>query len=490
MEILHHSRRSILRLSCGAAAALAASLLAACGQAGNRTAIGSTSTAASTATPAATGASSTMTSSIVATIAATTAASTTSNAPSAAASSTPAVKELEFMRPSGGPAEDKAYIAMLSGWGDAHPGIKATFVSAPGADYETKVLAEIASGVVHDVVGLQPGTLTVFARKGAILPLDGYVARSADLNKSDFFPAHWADGQDQGKQFSIPPDGSPLVVAYNVDLFQGSSVPLPTAAWTWDDCLKTAQQLTKSSGGNPTQFGCTFSGGGGNLLSFLFANDANVIDTATNTPTIASPDAVQVLNYLGDLNNKYHVNPLPTEMAGLGSNSFLSGKVAMMISNRGGLGTVYPNAPFKIGVVPLPKAPASGHSGSQITPLQLVIETPNKHPDDAWLLLEYLASARSQLNRFTQFGGYPSRRSVANDPKFLASVEPSWVGTAVNQVYAQVAGANGTGFIPHHPNWSQINDALNKQLALLWAGKQPADTVAKSAQDLITPLLS
>ena len=230
MEILHHSRRSILRLSCGAAAALAASLLAACGQAGNRTAIGSTSTAASTATPAATGASSTMTSSIVATIAATTAASTTSNAPSAAASSTPAVKELEFMRPSGGPAEDKAYIAMLSGWGDAHPGIKATFVSAPGADYETKVLAEIASGVVHDVVGLQPGTLTVFARKGAILPLDGYVARSADLNKSDFFPAHWADGQDQGKQFSIPPDGSPLVVAYNVDLFQGSSVPLPTAA--------------------------------------------------------------------------------------------------------------------------------------------------------------------------------------------------------------------------------------------------------------------
>jgi ABC-type glycerol-3-phosphate transport system substrate-binding protein len=215
-----------------------------------------------------------------------------------------------------------------------------------------------------------------------------------------------------------------------------------------------------------------------------------VIDTATNTATIASPNALQVLNYLGDLNNKYHVNPLPSEMAGLGSNSFLSGKVAMMIANRGGLGTVYPNAPFKIGAAPLPKVSAGGHSGSQITPLQLVIETPNKHPDDAWLLLDYLASARSQLNRFIQFGGYPSRRSVANEPKFLASVEPSWVGTEVNQVYAQVAGAQGTGFIPHHPNWSQINDALNKQLALLWAGKQPADTVAKSAQDLITPLLS
>jgi multiple sugar transport system substrate-binding protein len=478
MESQRRSRRSVLRLSCGAAVALAGSLLAACGQASN-------------ATPTSAGASSAiMTASGAATATTATLTSTTNAAPSAAAGSTPAVKELEFMRPSGGPAEDKAYVAMLSGWGDAHPGVKATFVSAPGADYETKVLTEIASGVVHDVVGLQPGTLTVFARKGAILALDDYIGRSADLDKGDFFPAHWADGQDQGKQFSIPPDGSPLVVAYNVDLFKSNSVPLPTAAWTWDDCLKTAQQLTKSSGGSTTQFGCTFTGGGGNLLSFLFANDANVIDTAANTSTIASPNAVQVLNYLGDLNNKYHVNPLPSEMAGLGSNSFLSGKVAMMIANRGGLGTVYPNAPFKIGVAPLPKAPAGGHSGSQITPLQLVIETPNKHPDDAWLLLDYLASARSQLNRFTQFGGYPSRRSVANDPKFLASVEPSWVGTEVNQVYAQVAGAQGTGFIPHHPNWSQVNDALNKQLALLWAGKQPADTVAKSAQDLITPLLS
>jgi multiple sugar transport system substrate-binding protein len=394
------------------------------------------------------------------------------------------------MRPSGSPAEDKAYIAMLSGWSAAYPGSKATFVSAPNANYQAKLLTEIAGGVVHDVVGLVPGDLTVFASKTAVIPLDQYIARSTTLNKSDFFPAHWADGQYQAKQFGIPPDGSPVVVAYNADLFQTNSVPAPTAAWTWDDCLKTAQQLTKGSGGTTTQFGCTFTGGGANLLSFLFANDANVIDTTTNTATMDSPHALQVLNYLGDLNNKYHVNPLPAQMASLGANAFLAGKVAMVIVNRGALGTVYQTAPFKIAAAPVPKVSASGHSGSQITPLQLVIETPNKHPDEAWLLLQYLASAASQLARFTQFGGYPSRRSVANDPKFLASVQPSWVGAEVNQVFAQVADATGTGFVPHHPNWSRINDALNTQLAFLWSGARPADTVAKSAQEQITPLLS
>jgi multiple sugar transport system substrate-binding protein len=400
-----------------------------------------------------------------------------------------AVKELTFMRPSSGPEEDKAYLAMLSDWKTEHPDIKASFISVPYSNYESKLLTEIAGGVVRDVVGLLPGELTVFAAKQAILSLDGYVARSPQLHKDDFFPAHWADGQYQGKQWGVPPDGSPLVVAYNVDLFQNSAVAEPTPAWTWNDAVTVAQRLTKRSGSRITQFGCAFSGAGP-LLSWLFANNANVINTATNKVTIDSANAVQTLTYLGDLNTKYHVNPLPAEQSEFGSNIFLSNKVAMIITNRGGLGTAYRAAPFKINVVPLPKGPASGHSGSQVTPLQMVIEKPNTHPDDAWMLLEYLASARSQLARFTRFGGYPSRRSVATNPKFLASVAPSWVGIEVNKVFAEVAGAPGTSFVPHHPSWSQISQALNEQLDYLWNGERPASVVAKAAAERITPLLT
>jgi multiple sugar transport system substrate-binding protein len=447
MGVQRLSRRSMVRATCGAAALLASSVLAACGSSSVSNASGSVSTTARTAAnpgTATTGSAATpAAASAVRAGAQTVSGSSTTSAPAAAATTaTLAAKTLEFMRPSGSPAEDKAYIAMLSGWASEHPGAKASFVSAPYANYETKLLTEIAGGVVRDVIGLLPGDMTVFAAKKAVIPLDAYVARSPQLQKADFFPAHWADGQYQGKQWGIPPDGSPLVVAYNVDLFQANSVAEPTATWTWNDCVATAQKLTKRSGSRTTQFGCSFSGTG-NVLCWLFANDANVLDVATNTTTIDSANAVQTLAYLGDLNNKYHVNPLPAEQSEFGANIFLSGKVGMVIANRGGLGTAYRTAPFKINTVALPEAPASGHSGSQITPLQLVIETPNKHPDDAWVLLQYLASAASQLARFTQFGGYPSRRSVANDPKFLASVAPSWVGTQVNKVFAQVADAPG-----------------------------------------------
>ena len=145
--------------------------------------------------------------------------------PTAASATTKAtVGELTFMRPSSGPDEDKAYQAMLSGWTQHHPETKATFVSVPYADYETKLLTEIAGGVVRDVIGIQGYDVAVFATKKAIITLDPYVKASTDLNVDDFFPAHWHDGQFEGKQFTIPPDGSPLFIAYNTELFPKAGV--------------------------------------------------------------------------------------------------------------------------------------------------------------------------------------------------------------------------------------------------------------------------
>ena len=40
-----------------------------------------------------------------------------------------------------------------------------------------------------------------------------------------------------------PARRQPLVVAYNVDLFQANAVADPTAAWTWNDCLAAAEQI-------------------------------------------------------------------------------------------------------------------------------------------------------------------------------------------------------------------------------------------------------
>ena len=300
MLLARVTRRGVVRrLGVSGLGVLNASLLAACAQSSVSTSGGG---ASSTASRAASSASATTNSSAATAASRTVQAGTqtasgsrTTSAPAAATTATLAVKTLDFMRPSGGPAEDKAYIAMVSGWAHAHPGTKASFVSVPHANYETKLLTEIAGGVVRDVVGLLPGAMTVFAAKKAVIPLDAYVARSPQLQKDDFFPAHWADGQFQGKQWGIPPDGSPLVVAYNVGLFQADSVAEPTAAWTWNDCLATAQKLTKRSGNRTTQFGCSFSGAG-NLLCWLFANNANVLDVATNTTTIDSANAVLILN--------------------------------------------------------------------------------------------------------------------------------------------------------------------------------------------------
>gem|GEM_PF-3583602 len=463
------NRRAFLKASGTASVLLTTSLLAACG----RPPLG----ASSSATPSGT------TGSTSAAVPAQT-STAASHAASAAVSS--GVKELTFLRPSSGPEEDKAYLAMLSGWAKEHPGMPATLETLPNADYNAKVFAEIASGEAHDVTLVLPGDLGSFAVQHALRPLTLYVDKSTSLDKQDFFPAHWLDGQYLATQFGLPPAGSPVVVAYNLDQFQANAVQPPAAAWTWNDCLTVCQRLTKRAGGETTVFGASLS----NLFSWLFANDANVLDMASNKETIDSPNAVAALQFLGDLINKYHVSPSPAEAKALGGNPFLAGKLAMTTVNRGALGTGDATAHFKIGVVPLPVSPTTGHSGSQVTAGQMTIEISNKRPDDAWTLLQFLASGPSQLARVTQYGGFPSRRSVATDPKFLASVEPSWVGPEVNRVFTAVAAAKGTSFIPNHPRWTEINTALNAELALLWSGQRPASVVAREAASRIGALLA
>ncbi|HEY8744042.1 MAG TPA: hypothetical protein VIU62_13130, partial [Chloroflexota bacterium] len=148
MGVQYLSRRTCLRAACGAVTVLGASMLVACGQtAGNSASTSAVLTTSQTASSARLTSSATS-SAASATVAGTArgTATTTTSTPAAATTVTAAATTLEFMRPSGSPAEDQAYIAMLSGWSAAYPGTKATFVSAPNANYQAKLLTEIAGG--------------------------------------------------------------------------------------------------------------------------------------------------------------------------------------------------------------------------------------------------------------------------------------------------------------------------------------------------------
>jgi hypothetical protein len=77
---------------------------------------------------------------------------------------------------------------------------------------------------------------------------------------------------------------------------------------------------------------------------------------------------------------------------------------------------------------------------------------------------------------------FPGLRTVAK-PELLPSYKPAWLA-------ATLKGAEKAKH-PHynHANWPEIDAVCREQLAPLWNGQQPAQTVADEVARQVTPIV-
>jgi len=107
-----------------------------------------------------------------------------------------------------------------------------------------------------------------------------------------------------------------------------------------------------------------------------------------------------------------------------------------------------------------------------------------KNPDEAWALLKFLLSpealfieiVKDQLNM-------PGRKSQANSKEYLSSGQPP------KNIKVFVDGLPFLRPDPQATNWDEINAALTKELAPLWAGQKSARETAAAVKAAIDPLL-
>lgn len=140
-----------------------------------------------------------------------------------------------------------------------HPDIKVEMrlVNPPGLD---QWIVAILGGVGPDV---SMGNLSFFqALADAIQPLDGFIAQSAVIDETDFWPAHWEAQIYNGQMLGLPFRANSQVIIYNKDIFQEAGIgELPT---TWDEFAFVASRLTqRSSDGQIQRWGYSFRTHGG-----------------------------------------------------------------------------------------------------------------------------------------------------------------------------------------------------------------------------------
>jgi multiple sugar transport system substrate-binding protein len=120
---------------------------------------------------------------------------------------------------------------------------------------------------------------------------------------ADFPENLWARGEFNGERYSIPLDGSPLVMYYNKDMFAAANVEEPgTEPWTKAE-FEAALAALETSGVQPISLGTGFQAG---VLfhTFIYQFGGALTNEDGTEVTFASPEGVEALTYLKKLRDE------------------------------------------------------------------------------------------------------------------------------------------------------------------------------------------
>src|SRR5262249_16574988 len=189
-------------------------------------------------------------------------------------------------------------------------------------------------------------------------------------------------------------------VCFNIDLFQAANVPLPDPKrrMTWDDLLGLARRLTVDANGrhagdggfdpsNVKTYGFATNSSWG-LADFMMSNGAEVL-AADHTVPVDSPQALEALQFVGDLQAKYFVQPGPKYPAAVPVD-FNQNNLAMIHQGVWQLGR-YNAANLHWGAVPAPMKKVAV-SGGHYSPLSMLRQSQNKDATWAWIYFATLTS--------------------------------------------------------------------------------------------------
>ena len=369
------------------------------------------------------------------------------------------------------------YQQIADEFAKAHPGLKVTINNIPdGGDFMKRLAADFAANTPPDVFIINYRRFGQFAIKGALEPIDAYLAQSQTLKLSDFYPAAVEAFQFDGRQYCLPQNLSSLEVYYNKDLFAAANVPLPTANWTWDEFLNAARALTKSENGQTVQYGLGVDPVTLRLAPFIWAHGGELVDDPNNPTRLAldSTPAREAFQWFVDLQAKEHVVPSKADEATEKSQSrFQHGTLAMFLQSR----VVTPELrdttkDFEWDVAPLPR------NENQVTMLHsdgYCLTTGSKDKAAAWSFVEFANGMEGQKILVSSGRTVPSLKQVAESPLFLDAQLPP----ANSRVYLDMAPHIRR--VPVMATWVEIEDVLNQEIKRAFYGEATVDEAISAA---------
>ena len=277
---------------------------------------------------------------------------------------------------------------LLDRYRNAHPGL---LVSARSE------IAGPRAGTPSDAFLVEGADMPSLLAADRLLDLAPYLARVA-VDPAQLDPTVLSVFRTGSAVYALPRGYSPVLLAFNKDLFDHAGLAYPGDDWTWDDFLLAAHRLTHAADGDrrADQWAIYLDRDVASWLPWVWSGGGDVLCPGGHRAAtcLDAPASIAAIRwYTGWVTGE---RIAPTSGPGMGMGLFLSGRVAMLTTMHAtvpllrsrGLRVGFVALPHRAGVLPVTALYASAYAVPRSTTrLRLSVEL-------AATLTDSLAGAR------------------------------------------------------------------------------------------------
>lgn len=279
--------------------------------------------------------------------------------------------------------------------------IEVEVIAIPWENYMTKLNTMATAGELPDTGIMSEAGVLQWAEQGMLADI------SSMYGESDSKPLDCLAFRYEGKPVAYSAANEIILLYYNKDMFDKAGVAYPPTAaenaWTWDEFVATAKQLTIDKNGkhpnedgfdaqNIVQFGCLVENLAWQLETWPISNGAGYYSEDGSKVTIDDPASIDAIQKIADLYLVDHVAPLSTGATDDSiQRSLISGTCAMGTGGQWNVGTCLAAARdeglnYGVAVLPYMKEKVTLCTGGPN-----VVFSQSKHPEEAmeWLKWYY-----------------------------------------------------------------------------------------------------
>jgi multiple sugar transport system substrate-binding protein len=312
-----------------------------------------------------------------------------------------------------------AQKSLVDEFNRTHPEIRVRILSVGGS--YNKVRIAFAGGATPDVCSaVWADELAGYAMRGVLRPLDTLMER-AGRSGSEFVPGVWRMVQYRGRPYGLAVTTNTSFIVYNKKIFREVGLDPEKPPLTVEELDRAAELCTtKGPDGSLVRYGLRPA----DLSRWGYVFGGQWYDPATGEVTANHPKNVAALRWLASYGRKYDVTRMQNFESTFGSNAtpngpFFVGKAAMWQTGEFALAHIRRYAPeLEWGWFPCPYPPGGRPHTTTAGGSVFVIPTATRHPDEAWVFLDWLTRPHAVGEFCAAIANLPPRRDLAGSPRF------------------------------------------------------------------------